>query len=155
MVSCIVRYQTTGEHQLSSLFGEHSQMILIHNMGKSCPYCTIWADGLNGIWKYITDGVPGGETKTAFILASPDTPDEQKAFAAERGWTLPMYSINGTTLGKDLDMQDDKGNHWPGVSILKKEGDKITRVSRDWFGPGDKFSPVFSFLQLMPGSPTS
>ena len=146
---------TEGEHKLSALFGDNDNLILVHNMGKSCPYCTIWADGLNGVWKYLTEGVPGGETKTAFIVASPDAPDVQKENADSRGWTFPMYSIEGTTLGKDLDMQDDEGHHWPGVSILKKDGDKITRVSRDWFGPGDKYCSIFSLLQLMPGSPTS
>ncbi|MHC4839459.1 MAG: DUF899 family protein [Planctomycetota bacterium] len=144
-----------GDHSLSSLFGDNSTMVFVHNMGKSCPYCTIWADGLNGLWKYITEGVPGGESKNAFVVASPDTPDVQKEFADSRGWNFPMYSIDGTTLGKDLDMQDDEGHHWPGVSILQKDGDKITRVSRDWFGPGDKYCSVFSLLQIMPNSPTS
>ena len=25
----------------------------IHNMGKGCPYCTLWADGFNGVAKHL------------------------------------------------------------------------------------------------------
>ena len=31
--------------KLSEMFGEKDHLILIHNMGKGCPYCTMWADG--------------------------------------------------------------------------------------------------------------
>ena len=51
--------------QLSELFGEYDEMILIHNMGTGCQYCTLWADGLNSFWPYF-------KTKCAFVLTSPD-----------------------------------------------------------------------------------
>src|SRR5437660_1814645 len=35
---------------LASLFGEHEDMIVIHNMGVWCAYCTLWADGFNGFF---------------------------------------------------------------------------------------------------------
>ena len=40
---------TEGKVRLSELFGQHEDLILIHNMGVSCSYCTLWADGYNGI----------------------------------------------------------------------------------------------------------
>jgi len=35
--------------RLSSLFGSNKDLILIHNMGRQCSYCTMWADGFNGV----------------------------------------------------------------------------------------------------------
>ncbi|HEY4822831.1 MAG TPA: hypothetical protein VIH83_04000 [Candidatus Bathyarchaeia archaeon] len=37
-----------GKAALSTLFGKKDDLILVHNMGRSCPYCTMWADGFNG-----------------------------------------------------------------------------------------------------------
>ena len=38
-----------GPVRLSELFGDKRDLILIHNMGKGCPSCTMWADGFNGV----------------------------------------------------------------------------------------------------------
>lgn len=55
---------------LSSLFGEKEDLIVIHNMGRSCPYCTMWADGFNGVLKHL-------ENRAAFVVVSPDAPEGQ------------------------------------------------------------------------------
>ena len=39
--------------RLSSLFGEKDELILVHNMGRGCPYCTMWADGFNGVLPHL------------------------------------------------------------------------------------------------------
>ena len=72
---------------LSSLFDERNELLVTHNMGKQCSYCTLWADGFNGFAKPLTDRVP-------FVVVSPDLPEVQQAFAASRGWTFPMLSSN-------------------------------------------------------------
>jgi predicted dithiol-disulfide oxidoreductase (DUF899 family) len=36
---------SAGSVRLSELFGEKPDLIVIHNMGTSCPNCTLWADG--------------------------------------------------------------------------------------------------------------
>ena len=38
--------------RLSELFGGHRDLIVIHNMGSACSYCTLWADGFNGIYEH-------------------------------------------------------------------------------------------------------
>src|SRR5690348_9634223 len=58
---------------LSDLFGDKKDLLVIHNMGRSCRYCTLWADGLNALLPHIQD-------RTSIVLASPDTPDAQAAF---------------------------------------------------------------------------
>lgn len=129
---------------LSSLFGDQSRLILVHNMGRHCPYCTMWADGFVGLLPYLN-------TRAAFVVTSPDDPAEQKAFARSRGWSFPMYSVAGTSLTSDLGFEDPKEGLMPGVSVFAKETDgKIYRVGRAEFGPGDNFCPVWHFFELLP-----
>ena len=75
---------------LSSLFGNQSKLILVHNMGRDCSYCTMWADGFNGL-------LPHLENRAAFVLTSPDKPEAQKEFVQSRGWKFPVYSAAGTS----------------------------------------------------------
>ena len=53
-----------GLVRLSALFGDKADLIVIHNMGASCPYCTLWADGYNGIYHHLS-------SRAAFIVSSP------------------------------------------------------------------------------------
>ena len=41
------------ETSLMDLFGEKDKLLLIHNMGQGCRYCTLWADGFNGFVQHI------------------------------------------------------------------------------------------------------
>ena len=66
-----------GAVRLSELFGDHED--LIHNMGVTCSYCTLWADGYNGIHPHVV-------TRAGFAVSSPDRPTVQKKFAESRGW---------------------------------------------------------------------
>lgn len=130
---------------LSALFGNKKDLVLIHNMGKSCSYCTLWADGFNGVYYFI-------QKKAAFALVSPDPPDVQKSFADERGWKFPMYSGHGSAFIKDMGYETDKGEFWPGASVFRKDKDgKITRTNKTFFGPGDLYCSVFHFFDMLPG----
>ncbi len=51
-----------GPVRLSQLFGDKASLFVIHNMGASCPYCTLWADGFNGLLPHI-------ENHAAFAVA--------------------------------------------------------------------------------------
>src|SRR6266542_1708219 len=134
-----------GDVKLSRLFGDKKDLVLVHNMGKACNYCTLWADGFNGTTYFINK-------LAAFALVSPDAPDVQKSFAAERGWTFPMYSGAGSAFTKDMGYQTKDGKYLPGASVFHKEDDgKITRVSKTYFGPGDFFCHVWYFFDMLPG----
>jgi predicted dithiol-disulfide oxidoreductase (DUF899 family) len=63
-----------GPVRLSELFGGKRDLFVIHNMGTTCRYCTMWADGFNGVYDHLAD-------RAAFVLATPDTPDVQRQFA--------------------------------------------------------------------------
>ena len=128
--------------KLSSLFGKSKDLILVHNMGKRCPYCTMWADGFNGVVDHIQD-------RTSFVVVSPDSPETQKAFATGRGWKFKMLSAMGTSFSKDMGFQGDEGAE-PGVSVFHKVDGKILRVAKDKFGPGDPYCIVWHFFDLLP-----
>ena len=133
-----------SDHQkinLSQLFGQKNDLILVHNMGTSCAYCTMWADGFNGLLPHLKD-------RSAFVVSSPDEPSTQSEFAISRGWKFQMVSTRGTSFAKDMGFEKD-GMPQPGVSVFSKEGSKITRVGRDDFGPGDKYCPTFPLFDLL------
>jgi predicted dithiol-disulfide oxidoreductase (DUF899 family) len=131
--------------RLSALFGAKRDLVLVDNMGRTCPMCTRWADGFQGIVRHLED-------RAAFVVSSPDAPEVQREFAASRGWTFRMASVAGTTLARDLGHQDGKGNFRPGNSVLRNEADgSLVRVSTAGFGPGDPLGLMFEVLGLLPG----
>jgi predicted dithiol-disulfide oxidoreductase (DUF899 family) len=148
----VADYDVTTSHgakvRLSALFGAKPDMILVHNMGRRCPMCTLWADGFNGVRAHLED-------RAAFVVATPDAPAVQSEFAASRGWGFRMISTDGTSLARDLGFRDAENRHWPGISVLRRtEGGGIERAGRASFGPGDDFCSVFHILDLFgPGAP--
>ena len=136
------------EVKLSEMFGDNKNLILVHNMGKGCSYCTMWADGFKDTYKEIAKKAP-------FVLVCPDTPEVHKEFAESRGWEYPTYSAAETDfifdMGYDF-IKEGKHNYWPGVSVFEKDDNgKIRRVAKDYFGPGDFYCNIWHFLDLLPG----
>jgi len=133
-----------GSIRLSTLFGPRDQMLLIHNMGFDCSYCTMWADGFNAVYDHIA-------AKAAFVLSSPDAFDRQQSEATARSWRFPMVSTRESSIARDLGFERD-GKPLPGVSALVKAPDgTLTRAGMASFGPGDRFCPVWNLLDLLPG----
>src|SRR3989441_10551640 len=105
--------------RLSSLFGEKDELILIHNMRRGCPYCTMWADGFNGVLPHLED-------RAAFAVVSPDPPSVQQKFATGRGLKFKMLSIKGTPFSVDMGYEKKNGMKVTGVSVCS-----ATRAARD------------------------
>jgi predicted dithiol-disulfide oxidoreductase (DUF899 family) len=133
-----------GPRRLSELFGDHEDLIVIHNMGVSCAYCTLWADGYNGIHQHVI-------TRAAFAVVSPDRPAVQREFAENRGWKFPMLSHAGSSFAADMGYVSASGGWMPGVSVFRRQGDAIMRVSDTGFSPGDDFCTLWHFFDLLPG----
>jgi predicted dithiol-disulfide oxidoreductase (DUF899 family) len=131
-----------GEVALSDLFGDKPDLFIIHNMGKSCPACTMWADGFNGVLAHL-------ENRAAFVVTSPDDPATQAEFAQSRGWKFRMVSHEGTDFAADMGYRTEKGFR-PGVSAFRKEGGRILRVSDTGLGPGDDFCAAWHFFDMLP-----
>jgi predicted dithiol-disulfide oxidoreductase (DUF899 family) len=135
-----------GPVRLSALFGAKRELFLIHNMGRSCPNCTMWADGFNGLYPHLAD-------RGAFVVSSPDPPEVQKAFAASRGWRFPMVSHRGTSFAADMGYASESGGWLPGISVFRHDGARIWRVADTRFDQGDDFCPVWHILDLLPEGP--
>jgi predicted dithiol-disulfide oxidoreductase (DUF899 family) len=135
---------SVGPVRLSELFGAEEDLIVIHNMGVACSACTLWADGYNGIHQHIV-------SRAAFVVTSPDRPAVQQKIAASRGWKFPMVSHAGSNFAADLGYVSDNGGWLPGVSVLRRDGGHIVRVSNTGFSPGDDFCTLWHFFDLLPG----
>lgn len=132
----------TGPVLLSDLFGGKPDLIVIHNMGKGCAYCTLWADGFNGVYRHL-------ENRAGFVVVSPDPPAVQQEFAQSRGWKFRMASGEGSTFIQDMGFRGEKG--WmPGVSTFcRDKSGTILRIAKAPFGPGDPFCGVWHLLALL------
>lgn len=128
---------------LSSLFDERNELMVVHNMGKRCSYCTMWADGFNGFVLPLNDRMP-------FVVVSPDAPEVQKEFAESRGWKFKMLSAQGSAFIKDLGFEPKPNTYWPGVSALVRREGKIYRSGFDHFGPGDFYCSPWHLFNLFP-----
>ncbi len=131
---------------LSSLFGDSDELLIIHNMGKQCKYCTMWADGFRGFSEIISDRMP-------FVLTSPNEYEVLDEFASSRSWNFPCISYADTNFALDLGFEhhkDGKKYYSPGASALIKKGGSILRTSYDFFGPGDYYNSAWHFFDLFP-----
>lgn len=135
-----------GTVRLSELFGDHDELLVVHNMGASCPYCTLWADGFNGFVEHLRD-------RTAFVVASPDTPESQRRFAKKRGWEFSMVSTKDSDFSVDMGFEDrDEGVVRPGVSAFQRTpSGEIERIAADRFGPGDLYCSLWHLIDLLDG----
>jgi predicted dithiol-disulfide oxidoreductase (DUF899 family) len=116
---------------------------VIHNMGSSCAYCTLWADGFNGIYDHIA-------SRATFVVSSAERPDVQQKFAASRNWCFPMMSHAGTTFTADMDYRSVDVGWLPGVTTFRKDGARITRISDRSCAPGDDFCTLWHLFDLLP-----
>ena len=131
-----------GKTALSSAFGDKDDLIVIHNMGRKCVYCTLWADGFIGLTGHF-------ENRAGFVVISPDDPEIQREFAESRGWKFKMLSGKGTTFIKDMGFETDDGHVLPGYSTFYRENGKIYRVAHDFFGPGDDYCSIWHMIELL------
>ena len=129
--------------RLSSLFGAHDDLLVVHNMGRGCSYCTLWADGFRGVTDHIA-------RRCAFVLCSDDEPATVRAFSEERGWGFPCVSGRGSSFAADMGYRNSKGSPTPGVSAFHRSGDgAIVRTGHTPFGPGDDFCAVWPLFDLL------
>jgi len=71
------------EVKLSELFDEKCELMNSFNMAKKCPYCTLWADGYNGIVHHL-------EIRFPFFVVSPYSVEIQKDFAKSTNWKFKI-----------------------------------------------------------------
>ncbi len=131
---------------LKQLFGGKDDLILIHNMGASCKYCTLWADGFNGV-------LPHLESRAAFAIVSPDSPTVQQEFAETRNWKFTMVSDRHTRFTFDMGYaaeRDGEVERTPGFSTFQREPEGgLFRIAHAEFGPGDVYSGIWHLFEAL------
>lgn len=135
-----------SEVKLSELFGEHETLLVVHNMGRHCSFCTAWADGYSGIYELL-------QAQTAFVVSSPDAPKIQAEVQAARGWKFPMVSLGESPFALAMGFQVN-GKYQPGVSVFTR--DEAGVIKRTWsapFGPSDHYGLLWHTLDLLPENP--
>jgi len=131
-----------GVKHLSELFQDKQDLILIHNMGRSCVYCTSYADALSGITDHLM-------SRSALVMVSPDSPADQREFAAGRGWHFPMVSDPDSKFTADMGFASEQGLS-PGFSCYYKHEDgRIERTGFSYYCPGDEFNPIWTMFSLL------
>lgn len=129
-----------GEVSLLELFGSHEQLLVIHNMGHKCRYCTLWGDGINGFVSHI-------ESTMALVMVSKDSPEEQRQFARSRQWQFRMASHRGAEYQQEQVAVEGMSN-MPGIVCYRRDGKQIRRHASGVFGPGDLFCSLWHIMGL-------
>lgn len=129
-----------GETTLLDLFGDKDKLLMIHNMGQGCRYCTLWADGFNGLLTHL-------EAAMSVVLVSKDSPETQRRFANSRGWRFHMASHGGGDYIQEQTVIDGSTNG-PGAVIYERDGNKVYRKNTCTFGPSDIYCSMWSLLGL-------
>lgn len=133
-----------GRVHLSELFRGKKDLIVVHNMGRACRYCTMWADGFNGLRHHFAD-------RAGFAVVSPDAVATQQRLAKSRGWEFPFYSGKGGTFIKDMGYLPKPTEPMPGVSTFRRKGRKLYRIATAPFGPFDPYCPTWPLFALLDG----
>jgi len=138
-----------GPVRLSDLFDGRERLIVIHNMGGGCSYCSMWADGINALLYQL-------EKVSAVAMTNHDGVARQKTISAARGWRFTMADAGRTSFTEDMGFFSSEGEDagmLPGTSTFTRDATgTIRRYSMSYFGPHDKFCPVYSFLELLPSA---
>ncbi len=129
-----------GKRTLLEFFGDRSTLLVIHNMGQGCRYCTLWADGFNGF-------IPHLESAMSIVLVSKDSPMKQRQFANSRDWRFRLGSHNGGDYIKEQTVMEGMDN-MPGAVVYERKGEKIIRKNSCVFGPGDLYCSMWGLLGL-------
>ena len=145
----IKNYEFTGPNgttTLNDLFGTKNELIMVHNMGQGCSYCTLWADGFNGFTEHFND-------RAQMVLSTPDDFKSFSSFAEKRGWKFQYFSTDGMDFPKDMGFFGDYGNGkegpHPGLSFFYKKDGKIFRNASDNLGPGDQYCSIWHMFDML------
>jgi len=130
----------SGSTTLRDLFADQQRLLAIHNMGQGCRYCTVWADGFNGL-------LPHLESALAVVLLSKDPPALQRRFANARGWRFRLASHGGSDYPREQSVSPGADNY-PGAVLYERSGDSILRRNSCVFGPGDLYCSLWGLLAL-------
>ena len=129
-----------GDVTLLDLFAGRKHLLAIHNMGQGCRFCTVWADGFNGVLTHL-------ESAMSVVLFSRDPPRLQRDFANSRDWRFRLASHGGGPYIREQSVEEGEDN-MPGAVLYERSGDRVLRKNNVLFGPGDLYCSLWHLLAL-------
>ncbi|HVL38730.1 MAG TPA: DUF899 family protein [Fimbriimonadaceae bacterium] len=128
---------------LSELFGDKDDLLVVHNMGRGCDYCTLWADGFNGFHGHL-------QSRAGFALISNDEPSTAGEFARSRGWKFRVLSGRDSDFTKEMGYLDADGDPWPGLTAFHRQPDgTLYRIATAALGEGDEYCSIWDMFDLL------
>jgi len=113
---------------LSELFDDPTKtLVLVHFMygkkqEKPCPMCSLWADGYAGIVRHL-------RRRMNFAVLVAGDVGTFGEYARTRGWSgLRVVSAADSDLKRRLGFEEADGNQWPGVSVFRRDGQRLVHV---------------------------
>ena len=129
-----------GLKNLYQLFTK-DRMIVIHNMGIHCKFCTAYADGINAISKEF-------QNCDIVLLSTTELPELLK-FQEKRKWSFHCYRIVDNIFSQAVGLFRKDIGVMPGIiSLYLTNEKKIIVESISDFEPGDYFSPIWPIKSL-------
>ena len=167
------RFQTAeGEKALGDLFGDKSQLIVIHFMmgpdwAEGCTSCSFWADGYSGLETHLSN------RDAAFVAVANTALEKIDAYRQRMGWSFDWASSLGSDFNQDFHVSFDPqdaadGKVWynyrearfpmseaPGISIFHKpdpDGEPGTIVhTYSTYSRGlDMLNTAYHLMDLLP-----
>ncbi len=158
-----------GEHSLSDLFGDASQLIVYHLMyhpsweDGACPACSLLGANFDGLLPHLA------ARDVSFAAVSSATVEQIAAYRERLGWTFPWVSTDGNSFNADYEVgftqqQLDAGVRYnyrdgvqfpsldgPGASVFaKNEAGEVFHTYSTYARGLDKLIGVYHFLDMVP-----
>ncbi|MGD1922996.1 MAG: DUF899 domain-containing protein [Paracoccaceae bacterium] len=163
------RFRTgDGEKSLSDLFGDKSQLIVIHFMmgpdwDEGCPSCSFWADTYNGLDTHLA------QRDAAFVVVANCGLEKIGSYRARMGWSFDWVSSLGSDFNPDFNVSFSpdhpqggsveynyaaKGfpaTEAPGISVFHKpQQDLIVHTYSTYARGLDMMNGAYQLMDLLP-----
>ncbi|MEM9059358.1 MAG: thioredoxin family protein [Pseudomonadota bacterium] len=163
------RFRTSaGEKSLSDLFGDQSQLIVIHFMmgpdwEEGCPSCSFWSDTYSGLEVHLA------HRDAAFVAVANTSLEKIAAYRSRMGWSFDWASSLGSEFNRDFNVSftpeelaegrarynyASKGfptTEAPGISVFHKPEPDLVVHTYSTFGRGlDMMNGAYQLMDLLP-----
>ncbi len=163
------RFHTAnGERSLGDLFGDKTQLIVIHFMmgpdwEEGCPSCSFWADTYSGIQVHLAN------RDAAFVSVANTSLEKIERYRARMGWGFDWASSLGSDFNRDFNVtftSEELANgtavynygprgfpstEAPGISIFHKPDPDTIVHTYSTYGRGlDMMNGAYQLMDLLP-----
>jgi predicted dithiol-disulfide oxidoreductase (DUF899 family) len=148
-----------GQRSLGDLFGECSQLIVVHFMygadwEEGCPSCSFWADSYDGNTQHLA------ARDTSFVAASTAPIEQLLSYRQRMGWSFPWVSTAGTAFNHDFEVEGTSRYNYAateqpigeshGISVFALDDGVIHHTYSAYARGVESFNTTYQLLDLVP-----